>query len=270
MKRIAFIGLVLVMTVLMLAGCSQPANSGADTSWDDIKAQGYFILGLDDSFPPMGYRDDNNEIVGFDIDLARECAKRMGIEVKLQPLVWDFIAEELNGKKVDVIWNGCTITEKRKELFDFTKPYMNNEQVVVVLSGSSVQMLEDLAGLKLGIQGGSSVSIALDDNAAVRDSLGELVEFSDNTKALMDLENGQLDAVALDVVVFGEYNSIKPGVFRRLDKALGIEQFGIGIRKADQSFKAELQKALDACMADGTTQQIADKWLGTGAGALVK
>ena len=269
MKRVLSFALIVLMSVAMLAGCST-ATSGDDTSWADVQAKGYFILGLDDSFPPMGYRDENNDIVGFDIDLARECAQRMGVEVQLQPLVWDYISEELNGKKVDVIWNGCTITDERKEKFDFTKPYMNNEQVIVVLAGSDVQTLSDLAGLKVGIQGGSSANIALDSHTDVKASLGEVVEFSDNTKALMDLENKQLDAVALDVVVFGEYNSIKPGTFRRLDEELGIEQFGIGVRKADQSFKAELEKALEACMKDGTTQKLADKWLGEGAGALVE
>lgn len=273
MKKIILAALALIVATLALAGCG--ASQTTDTSWADIKAKGYFVLGLDDSFPPMGYRDDNNEIVGFDIDLARECAKKMGLTggdggIKLQPLVWDYIAEELNGKKVDVIWNGCTITDARKEKFNFTKPYMSNEQVVVVMANSGIQTLNDLAGKRLGIQGGSSAVEALEKNAAVHDSLAEVVEFSDNTKALMDLETNRLDAVAVDVVVFGEYNAKRPDVFKRLDEALGSEEFGVGVRKSDKTFQEELQKALDACMSDGTAQQIADKWLGKGAGALKK
>lgn len=263
-KKLVFV-LVALLAATFLAGCG--TSQQTDSSWADIQAKGHFILGLDDSFPPMGFHDENtDEIVGFDIDLARECAVKLSkyagkeITVKIQPLVWDFIAEELNTKKVDVIWNGCTITDERKKKFDFTKPYLDNEQVVVVLASSPIQSLDDLKGKKMGIQGGSSAIEALDKHPEVKDSLSELVEFSDNTKALMDLDTNRLDAVTLDVVVFAEYNLKKPNTYRRLDTALGAEQFGVGIRKSDVTFKEQLQKALDECESDGTTQKLKDKW----------
>lgn len=232
----------------------------SDPSFENIKAKGYFILGLDDSFPPMGYRDENNEIVGFDIDLARECGKRMGVDVQLHPLVWDYIAEELNGKRVDVIWNGCTINPDRLKLFDFTKPYMNNRQVVVVLKDSAITTLADLKDKRMGIQSGSSANDALDEFPEVRDSLKKLNSYSDNAKALADLMAKRLDCVTVDETVFIEYNKLKPDTFVKLDEILLNEQYGVAVRKEDVSFKEALQKALDGCLADGTTLKLAEKW----------
>ncbi len=246
-----------------------PAAPAGDTSLADIQAKGYFILGLDDSFPPMGYRDDNNEIVGFDIDLAREIASRLGVEVQLQPLVWEYIGEELNGKRVDVIWNGCTITDERKEMFDFTNPYMFNQQIVTTLKDSPIKTLADLAGKTVGIQGGSSSNIALDNHPEIKDSLGELVPYSDNAMALTDLEVGRLDAVVVDATVFGYYIGIQPDTYVMLTETLGAEEFGIGVRKEDVSFREALQEALDASLADGTTLEIAKKWFGEDAATVL-
>ena len=271
MKKIKYVGLIALVALALFAGCGKETAQDTDNSWEEIKEKGYFIVGLDDAFfPPMGFRDEKGEIVGFDIDFAREAAKRMGVEVRFQPVVWDYIAQELNSKKVDLIWNGCTITEERLKVFDFTKPYMVNKQVVVTLANSDIQTLEDLAGKKVGIQGGSSANIALDRHPEVKESLGRLSEYSDNAKALTDLELGRLDAVIVDVCVFGHYHQIKPGVFRMLDQDLGSEDFGVGIRKSDQAFKAELQKAIDSMMEDGTAQKIVDKWFGEGADVLAK
>ena len=269
---------VLILTILCLAvalfaaGCTpatpqaseEPEETqAADTSWEDIKEKGYFILGLDDAFPPMGYRDEEtNEIVGFDIDLAKEAAKRMGIEVKLQPVVWETVTQELNKGTIDVIWNGCTITEERLEVIDFTKPYMNNKQIVAVKKDSPYQTFEDLAGKKMAIQEGSSAKKALDANKEFKDSLKEVVPFGDNTKAFLDLDSDRVDCVAVDIVVFNYYIAKGTDKYRMLDTALGDEQYGIGVRKDDDAFQAELQKALDEIYADGTAAEISKEWFG--------
>lgn len=266
MKRSISVLVAVCMAVgLILAGCASASPQGtaaADDSWTRIKEQGYFILGLDDSFPPMGYRDDNNEIVGFDIDLAREVAKRMGVEVRLQPVVWETVTQELNKGTIDVIWNGCTINEERLAVIDFTKPYMDNKQVVVVLKDSPYQTLEDLSGKKLAIQQGSSAEAALDANAQFKDSLSEIVKFEDNAKAFLDLDSERVDCVAVDVCVYGYYFQQYPDKYRMIEASLGDEQFGVGVRKADDAFTAELQKAIDAVYADGTAGEISKKWFG--------
>ena len=219
MKRAFAFLLTAVFALSLLAGCASTA-SGKDTSLEKIMEKGYFIVGLDDSFPPMGYRDEKGEIVGFDIDLARAVAEQMGIEVKFQPVVWENIAFEVANGNVDVIWNGCTITEKRKESFDFSDPYMENAQVLIVLNDAPYQTLADLAGKQIGVQDGSSAQLAIESNEDFASSIKGITGYPTNDKALLDLANGRVDAVVADVTIYGYYYGIEPNKYRRLDEDL--------------------------------------------------
>ena len=144
MKRLLTLLLVSLMAFTLAAAGA--AESKGDTSLDDVVAKGTFILGLDDSFPPMGFRDENNEIVGFDIDTAREVASRMGVELVTQPIDWNSKEQELATGNIDCIWNGFTVTPEREKVMIFSEPYLRNAQVVVVRGDSDVNTLEDLAG----------------------------------------------------------------------------------------------------------------------------
>lgn len=166
------------------------------------------IMGVDDSFPPMGFRDDSGNIVGFDIDLATEVAKRIGAELVVQPIDWSVKEQELSTKKIDVIWNGYTINDERRAQVLFSEPYMNNNQVAVVNGAKGYKTLADLAGKKVGVQSGSSAMDAIKANPEFSDSI-ELVEFKENTVALLDLEKGGLDAVVLDEIVANYYIKTK-------------------------------------------------------------
>ena len=173
---------------------SAPPPSPPDTSLKAVKDKGKFVLGLDDAFPPMGYRDDNNEIVGYDIDLAKEAAKRLGVQLVLQPIDWNAKEQELNTGKIDCIWNGFTITPDREQAMSFTKPYLKNAQVVVVKKDSGYKTLASLKGKKVGLQAGSSAADALESAKDFKASLKQVVEFKDNLTALMDLEVKGVDA----------------------------------------------------------------------------
>ncbi|MBN2859813.1 MAG: transporter substrate-binding domain-containing protein, partial [Sphaerochaetaceae bacterium] len=157
MKK-ALILLMVCLTAGSLLFAAGTQESQKDESLEKILESGEFVLGLDDSFPPMGYRNDDNEIVGFDIDLAKEVTSRMGVELVLQPIDWNAKEQELNTGNIDCIWNGFTITEERAEMINFTQAYVNNAQVAVVKSSSPVKGLSDLAGKKVGIQAGSSAA----------------------------------------------------------------------------------------------------------------
>lgn len=265
-RKLALILLVCFSLSMVLVGCGSNTDkqqSKADDSWTKIQKTGYFVVGLDDAFPPMGFREEGtNDIVGFDIDMAKEAAKRMGVEVKFQPVVWDTITEELNGGKIDVIWNGLTITPEREAKIAFTKPYLGNRQIVVVQKNSAIKAKNDLKGKKLGIQAGSSAMIALDSEPEIKDSLSEIAEFGSNDEALLDLASGRLDAVLVDEVVGRFYISKKPDTYKVLEESFAEEEYGVGMRKGDDAFRAELQKALDDMKADGTSAQISNKWFG--------
>lgn len=161
-----------------------------------------FILGLDDSFPPMGFRDtETNEIVVFDIDVATAMCEMLDWELQVQPIDWASNTMELNAGNVDCLWNGMTLTEERLEAMSCSIPYMENEQVLVVMSDSGIQSKADLAGKTLALQAGSSAEEALESDTEFMNSLGSINRFEDNMLALMDLEQGSSDTVLVDSIV---------------------------------------------------------------------
>ena len=233
-----------------------------DDSLDKIKEKGEFILGLDSKFPPMGYEDDDGEIIGYDIDLAKEVCKRMGVELKLQPIIWAQNVNELNAGNIDCIWNGLTITPERREVILFTKPYMRNRQVLVVRADAGYSTLADFAGKKLGIQAGSSANDALDNAAEFKASLGQVVAFDDNMTALMDLEQGGVDVVLMDEIVARFYIQQRSKNYKVLDEALAGEEYGVGFRKEDQELMKKFEETLIAMAEDGTMAAISERWFG--------
>ena len=182
----------------------KPTQS-SDTSLADIKAKGQLILGLDDSFPPMGYQKEDGTIVGYDIDLAREVCKRLGVELKLQPIEWKTKEQELNQGNIDCIWNGLTITPSRSAEMNITEPYMQNRQVVVTLKDSGITKLSDLEDKVAILQQGSTAVDALEAKADIKSKLKSADEVGDNVLAMLELQNGTGDVVIMDEIVARYY-----------------------------------------------------------------
>ena len=248
----------------LLAACGkqEPAAQAAAESAPAPAAITKIVVGLDDNFPPMGFRDEKNELVGFDIDMAREASKRLGVEVEFKPIDWSAKEAELSAKRVDVLWNGLTITEERKKNIDFTAPYMENHQIVVVGAKSAVRTKADLAGKVVGAQDGSSAVDAVKKDDAVFKTFKEFKTFGDNVTALMDLATGRLDAVVVDEVVGRYYVAKKPADYAVLDEHFGTEDYGVGVRQGDTDLHGKLDKALADMKADGTAAKIATQWFG--------
>jgi polar amino acid transport system substrate-binding protein len=261
-KMIVFSIMLMAMTAMIFAGGKKDV-SGEDVSLQKVLDKGVFVIGLDDSFPPMGFRDEaTNDIVGYDIDLAREVATRLGVELVCQPIDWAAKEQELNTGNIDCIWNGFTMTPEREEMLNFTLPYLDNAQVVIVRGDAGIKTLADLAGKNIGLQAGSSAADALDSAADFKASLDEVVEFKDNLTAFMDLEIGGVDGVIVDIVV-GSYSIRTSGKnFIVLEEALSTEKYGIGFRKNDSALRNKVQETLEAMAADGTVASIATKWFG--------
>ncbi len=209
------------------------------------------------------FRDENNEIVGYDIDLAKEVAKRIGVELVCQPIDWNAKEQELNTGKIDCIWNGFTITAERSAAMSFTKPYLKNAQVLVVKADSGINTLADLNGKTVGLQAGSSAAGALDAAADFKASLKNVVEFKDNLTALMDLEAKGVDAVAMDLIVANDNITRSGKPYKVLEESLAPEEYGVGFRKADVALMTKVQETLDAMAKDGTIAQISTKWFGS-------
>ncbi len=256
MKRVLVALLAISMAAGALTGCG---SKGSEKT---------FTVGFDAEFPPYGYRDDNGEYVGFDLDLAAEVCKRQGWELVKQPIDWDAKDMELSSGAIDCIWNGFTMNG-REDAYTWTEPYIDNSQVFVVASASGVQNKEELAGKVVAVQKDSSALAALNDeenadNIALRDSFSRLIEYADYNTAFMDLEQGAVDAVAIDIGV-AQYQIAQreEGKFVMLqgeDNKLAVEQYAVGFLKGNDELRDTVQKTLDEMAADGTFAQIAEKW----------
>lgn len=255
MKKIFALCMMLVLAVTALAGCG--SNSAQKEESKKI------VVGLDDSFPPMGFKDEKNEIVGFDIDLAKEVAKRLGREVEFKAIDWNSKEAELKSGRVDILWNGLDITDKRKENMLFSEPYMDNRQIVFVAKNGKVTVAgeTDLAGKTIGTQSGGTTEEYFENKPELKASMKEVKYYPDYINAFMDLENGRLDAVVGDEIIGRYYISKHPDEIQAIDTVIGtVSQFGIAFRKDDQKLRDEVQKVFDEMKADGTVAKISEKW----------
>lgn len=263
MRKYVVLPVITLLASFLLTACDNPSKSTTSATNDATQPQKQtIVIGLDDDFPPMGFRDESNNLVGFDIDLAREAAKRANLDVEFKPIDWSAKEAELNSGRVDALWNGLTITDERQKVITFTAPYMVNHQIIVVRPDSDIHTKADLAGKVIGLQNGSS---ALDAVTAdpIHQQFAELNQYADNVTALLDLTNKRLDAVVVDGVVGHYYVAKKPGEYVVLDDNFGLEKYGVGFNKDNVELEQKIQNALDSMLKDGTTAQISQKWFGT-------
>lgn len=246
-----------------LFGCNEQKSenkSTADESLNKVKAAGEFVLGLDDSFPPMGFRDKDNNIVGFDIDLAAEVCTRLGVKLKTQPISWDAKEQELNTGKIDCIWNGMSVDSARAAAMNLSDAYLKNRMIFSV-KDKSLASLSALAGKKIGVQNGSTAQKLLEASDAGK-AAKEIVPFDDNQTAMMDLDKGGVDAVFLDEIVAKYWIVTNAKDFTVMEEGLSDEVYAIGFRKKDQALRDAVNSTLEAMKADGKFAEISAKWFG--------
>ena len=261
MKKLTSLLMLSLTAGALLSGCGNNDSAPAAQSAAAPAMPTKIVIGLDDNFPPMGFRNEKNELVGFDISMAQEATRRMGIEAEFKPIDWSAKEAELNGKRVDMLWIGLSITEERKKNIAFSSPYMENHQIIVVPKSSTIKTKAELATRVIGIQDGSSAIDAVQRDP-IAASFKELKKFGDNVTALMDLSTGRLDAVVLDEVVGRYYTAKKPDDYAVLEDNFGTEEYGVGLRKDDSELLVGLQKALDEMKADGSAARISTEWFG--------
>lgn len=253
---------------LLLAGLavvSLVAFTGCGSQKTENTVPNKVVVGLDDSFPPMGFRDENNNIVGFDIDVAKEVAKRAGFEIEFKPIDWSSKETELKGKKIDALWNGLTITEERKKNVLFSSPYMQDKELIVVRANDiSITNKETLAGKTVGVQTASAGESALKADATTK-NIKEVKTYDDYVAAFNDLALGRIDAVIADGVVARYTLTKKPELKIVEGVDYGADIFAVGFRKEDTALKAKIDQILVDMKKDGTMDKIAEKWFGTAA-----
>ncbi|MBQ3567154.1 MAG: amino acid ABC transporter substrate-binding protein [Oscillospiraceae bacterium] len=237
------------------------SSSKEDNSLQEVIDSGKFVLGLDATFKPMGYTDENDEIVGFDIDVAEEVCERMGVDLVKQHINWDTKEEDLAAGRIDCIWNGMSVNPSRAEAMNLSDPYMKNAMVFVVPADSDAETMDDLANAAVGVQNGSTAQTILEGSEI--GSSCSIQAMATNIEALQQMEFGLVDAVFLDSVV-AEYEITSSGKdYVILPDGLEEEEYAIGFRKNDQKLRDEVQKILGEMKADGTLGKISTEWFGS-------
>ena len=241
---------------------TQAAETEAAESEAEATESGTFIVGFDQDFPPMGFLGDDGEYTGFDLELAQEVAKRLGLTYQPQPIAWDAKDMELETGNIDCIWNGFTMNG-REENYTWSDPYMDNTQIFVVAPDSGIATLADLTGKVVEVQVDSSAQAALADMPELADTFKDLVVTPDYNTAFMDLEQGAVDAIAMDVTVAGYMIQERNSDFVILEESISSEVYGIGFQLGNTELREKVQGALEEMAADGTLKTISEKWFGT-------
>ena len=253
-KRFALVLAVIMTASLLFTGCG--AKQEEQTEGETL------VVGFDASFPPYGYKE-GDDYVGFDLDLAQEVCDRNGWELVKQPIDWDVKDGELDAGTIDCIWNGFTING-REDDYTWSEPYVDNSQVFVVIEGSGIESTADLTGKVVLVQADSSALHALEDEEnteayALAQTFASLDQVPEYETALMNLEAGAADAVAMDIgVAQNKMESNDKLVI--LDEILATEQYGVGFKKGNTELRDAVQATLDEMAEDGTFMEIAEKW----------
>lgn len=270
LKKTSILMLALLLALSVFAvGCGgsdseadkeEPAAT-EDTSLKDVQEKGTLILGCDDKFAPMGFVDEDGNLTGFDIELAEAVCEKLGVELEPKPIDWKSKELELQNKKIDVIWNGYSIDADRNKKVEFTKPYLQNEQLIAVRADSDIKTKADLKDKVLGVQTDSAAETVVNEDTEFVDSLKELRQYDDYQNAMMDLKGGsRIDGVAGDKILLNYTMTKQPDTYALLEDSLTDEYFGIGCRQGEVALREAIDKALDELYEDGTIEKISNKW----------
>jgi polar amino acid transport system substrate-binding protein len=246
---------VLLAVALLATACTDaPASSGAEG--DKV-----YVVAMDASFPPMEFVDENKEIVGFDVDLLTAIAEEMGFEFEIKNTAWDGIFAGLESGDYDVIMSAVTIRADRQEKYDFTDPYINAGQAIVVRADDTeILGPDDLSGRNVGAQIGTTGAFAIQDIAGAI-----LKEYDSADLALLDLVSGNIDAVVVDTPVAADYALLSAqfaGRLKIVGDAITSEEYGALVNKGqNQEFLEMFNEGLSRVQSSGMYDQIYARWI---------
>ena len=249
----------IFLTALLLLTMTFTACGGQS---DDIRGK-TFVVGIDDEFAPMTFRDENNRLVGFDFDLANEVAARLGVTFKFKPIEWDNKEFEITSGNVDLIWSGLDVTDERKSYMIFSNPYMDNRQIIFVRADSEdeIRSEDDLAGKIVGTQSGSNSETYINDNIAVKNSFMKFQTYTNFTEGFGFLSRGEVDALIVDEIAARYEMKKNPDAFKIVDVTIGpVTGFGIGFGKDNVNLRDKVQATFATLVDDGTAQKISEQW----------
>lgn len=264
MKRTFVLVLTLCLVCALLAGCGQSDTQDREPpAAPAAGAAGKLIVGFDAEFPPFGFVAEDGSYDGFDLAMAREVCDRLGWEFEAVAIDWNSKDAELAAGNINCIWNGFTCTGREDE-YTWSDPYMDNSIVVIVPADSGIATLADLAGKTLMVQSASSAADAVDANGEFAASLGNIIQLADYNSGFMELRQGTVDAVAVDIGVGAYQMASAPGDYVMLDEAISTEQYAVGFLLGNTELRDAVNEQLLAMAQDGTMLSIAENYVDDG------
>lgn len=261
LKKVFSLSMVLCLTAAIFTGCgSGTSTANKDDSLDRVKKAGQIVIGIDDTYPPMEFKDKTTgKVSGFDIDMANAIAKKLGVKTKFVPNSFDGIFLALKAKKFDVVHSTISITDERKKTMIFSDPYIYGGNAIFVKNGdNTIKSEKDFAGKTIGCEVGTTAQDVLSKISGIK----EVKKYNAMTDAYLDLQNGRIEAVVSDPMVGDYYNITDPGKFKKLKTSLTKEPIGVAFRKQDKALRDAYNKAIKELKADGTLSKLSKKWFG--------
>lgn len=271
MKRFKAFSLILLLIVplFLLAGCENlTTRANTQDTWSRIQRRKKVIVGLDDSFVPMGFRQKNGKLVGYDVDLARAVFKQYGIKVDFQPIDWSMKETELKNGTIDLLWNGYSINPERKQKVAFSRYYLQNRQVLVTRKENNIKGLNGMTGKSLGVQSGSTGLTVLNAKPRLlKDKIKnkEPIQYDTFPNAFIDLNANRIQGILMDEVYADYYikHQKDSSAYRTyISKQLPMEHFAVGMRKGDKTLQKKINQGLGELQKNGQLRKINEKWFG--------
>ncbi|MBQ4333016.1 MAG: transporter substrate-binding domain-containing protein [Clostridia bacterium] len=251
MKKVLSVLLAITLLALGLTACG---SAGSDLEY--VQDKGTLVVGITD-FAPMDYQDADGNWIGFDADMAKAFAEELGVKVQFQIIEWDNKAFELEGKTIDVVWNGMTLTDKVKAAMDCSNPYCNNQQIVIVKAdvADQYQTKESVKDLKFAVEDSSA-----GQEQAVLLGAKNVTPVLDQATALNEVKAGTADAAIIDSLMAGAMVGEGTG-YADLTYTVGLndEMYGVGFRKGSDLVE-KLNDFFKKTYADGTMMRIAEQY----------
>lgn len=266
-KRIMTLSFTICMVAaiaILTTGCGKKDSK---TDWEYIKDKGTLVVGLDDTFAPMGFRDDKGNIVGFDIDLASAVGEELGVKVEFKPIDWDAKEGELKSKKIDCVWNGMSWTEERAKSMSLSAKYMNNKIIVMTLNPDiNIKDSAELSNYKISTQADSSALEGLKADKNYNKFKDNIKEYKDYAAAYLDMKAGRADVMVIDKVM-GEYTYPE---LKTSDYVFMDDFYAVGFRKEDKELTSKVNDALEKILKNGKGAEISKKWFKTDDALIVE
>ncbi len=255
MKKL-FLLVLLLGSIFTLIACM---DSKIDLEY--INEKGTFVLGFTD-FPPMGF-NENGEPTGFDIEIAKLVFERLDIQLEFRYIDWDSKVVELRSKRIDAIWNGLTITDERKLEMTFSRPYFDNNLIIISKSASEITGISDLTDKNIGVELSSSADISISKNESIMNSAKEIKKYGTSSEAILALNAGLVDAVIVDEI-YARYVVLKDtsNSYSISTDIIGSESYGIGFRLGDEKLRDLIDQTLDELYEEGLIDEISIKYFG--------